>query len=268
MNEHSFANLRPDEPVRGADSPNTPDLDLEPSIFAQMIPLNQLLYRIFAFNIRAILEPAKLDIADEARELCASLEGWYDQLRSSLKYTPENHGLWARKGIGRKFTILHINHHYAGQLLFFRFLYVCQHRNDLPASDPRRLYAAKCKAHAASLCELLQRADDTPGSEVKYPLIAHLLVVASTVQLFTLLFSPDEEEISRAKQRLEQNFGRLSRLQKYWPNLDASVAKFETFHLACKAGELDVFRMDRWLLQFMLDYTQPVTKSREYNLDV
>ncbi|CAH0045352.1 unnamed protein product, partial [Clonostachys solani] len=266
MDEHSFANVRPDEPVRDANSPKSPFVDPEPSIFAQMIPLNQLLYRIFEFSSQVLRKPADTDIADETKELYASLEDWYDKLPPSLKDTPENHSSWARKGSGRKYTILHINHRYAGQLLLFRFLYICQQRSDLPANDPRQLYAAKCKAHAAGLCELLRRADDTPGSDVRYPLIAHLLVVASTIQLFTLLFSPDEEDISRAKQRLEQNFGRLSRLQKYWPNLDASVAKFETFHLACKAGELDVFRMDRWLLKFMLDYTTAVSKSREHDL--
>merc|ERR1712000_647996 len=95
-----------------------------------------------------------------------------------------------------------------------------------------------------------------------YPLMAHIVVVASTIQLFVLLFSPDEVEIAKAKTRLEQNFSLLNRLQEYWPNLDASIDKFKTFHLACMNGKADVFRMDRWLFQFMIDYARP-TASRE-----
>lgn len=260
MDELAFASLDLDMSVDSAGTPGDRNLSTEPSIFAHMIEMNQLLYRILTFNSQVMSESSGLDIIHETSKLSESLEEWYNQLPKTLLYTPEAHLRWAQQGCGRKFTILHINYNYACQLLFFRFLYLCHENTYIPASDLRRLYAERCKKHAAQLCELIQRAINIPESDVMYPLMAHITVIASTIQLFTLLFDPDEVEISRAKARLEQNFALLNQLQEYWPNLDASISKFKAFHLYCLDGQADIFRMDRWLHCFMVDYARSVTK--------
>lgn len=267
MSEPAFASLDLDEPTGSPESTGVSSISIQqPSMFANKIGLNQLLHRILTLNSEIMSDPFEVDVINETSKLCESLDGWHDQLPTSLLYTSENHSRWAQQGCGRMFTILHINYNYAGQLLFFRFLYQCHDKDDIPATDRRRLYAERCKTHATQLCDLVQRALKTPESDVMYPLMAHIVVVASTIQLFVLLFSPDEVEIAKAKTRLEQNFSLLNRLQEYWPNLDASIDKFKAFHLACMNGKADVFRMDRWLFQFMIDYARP-TASRENNDD-
>lgn len=258
MDELTFAKLDLDSPASSPGLPEPQAQSAEPSIFVHMIELNQLLHRILTFNSQIMADSPDLDVLEETSKLCSSLDAWHNQLPETLIYTQEAHSRWAKQGCGRKFTILHINYNYAGQLLFFRFLYLCHDNNHIPASDQRRLYSERCKAHAAQFCELVQRAMNTPDSDVMYPLMAHLTVVASTVQLFTLLYSPDEVAISRAKMRLEQNFSLLSQLQQYWPNMDTSISRFKTFHECCLEGKEDVFRMDRWLHRFMVDYARPI----------
>jgi hypothetical protein len=68
-----------------------------------------------------------------------------------------------------------------------------------------------------------------------------MLVVASTVHTYTLLFSADNTSIAlaRARARLERSFGVVSRLQRFWPALRASSSRLAAFHAACLAAVFD-----------------------------
>lgn len=93
-------------------------------------------------------------------------------------------------------------------------------------------------------------------------MVGHVLVIASTVQLFILLFSPDPAETTSARERLEKNFEILTTLQMYWSTLDVCFTRFREFHQACldeKKSEKS-FRMDRWMLQFLFEFAKPVTE--------
>ena len=229
-----------------------------------MIKLNAILYDINTFNAKAvsgILEEPR--VQKSVAELSASLDSWLSELPADMQYTHDNLMYWADHGCGPSFVVLHINFNHSGQLLFHRFLHSSLAPDDAsPTTNQNGACAAKCKAHAASLCEIIYQAAQHPTTEVLYPLVGHMLVIASTVHLYTLLFSADDAEIALAKARLEHNFRIISRLQKYWPSLHASFSRLDAFHKAClnenKGG--GTFRLDRWMLRFLLDFAKPVAE--------
>ncbi|KAH7141709.1 hypothetical protein EDB81DRAFT_691194 [Dactylonectria macrodidyma] len=268
MDELSFLQLTSDE-LTQLDQPTSLALSPTPesagSLFAQMIQLNQLLYRIITLSTEIVSGSIQGDEMEECTEVIrSSFDAWLAALPAEMRYTPENLSFWASKNCGQKFVILHINHNYAGQLLFYRFLNSCREDfDDGSATDPAHQYARRCKAHANGLCELIYHAMETPETDVMYPLLGHVLVITSTVQLFTLLFSPDDAEIARAKYCLERNFGIILRLQKHWPTLDASFGKFKAFHDVCLKQKQSAFLLDWWMLRFMLEFAQPINGREE-----
>ena len=95
-------------------------------------------------------------------------------------------------------------------------------------------------------------------------MVGHVLVIASTVQLHILLFSSDDAQVRAARKRLERNFNILTQLQKLWPAVDNSFERFTEFHKACEESKgSNVFRLDKWMLQFLLEFTRPVRGERE-----
>ena len=119
-------------------------------------------------------------------------------------------------------------------------------------------YASKCRQHSTALLDITYRAYSTPGSEVMYTMVGHVLAIASTVQLHILLFSSSEPAIRAARSRLEKNFEILSRLQTFWPTLDVCFTRFSEFHKACQKSKETSFRLDRWMLQFLFEFAKPV----------
>ena len=265
MDERVFTALTPTEPPISQHGPHAPpDSEHSTSLIAQMIKLNAILYDINTFNAKAVsgmLEEAR--VQGSVAELSASLDSWQSELPADLQYTHENLMYWANHGCGPSFVVLHINFNHSGQLLFHRFLHNSLAPDDpSPATNQTGACAAKCKAYAASLCEVIYQAAQHPATEVLYPLVGHILVIASTVHLYTLLFSADDAETALAKARLEHNFQIISRLQKYWPSLHASFSRLDAFHKAClnesKGG--GAFRLDQWMLRFLLDFAKPVAE--------
>lgn len=141
-----------------------------------------------------------------------------------------------------------------GQLLYYQYL----HEDSYDEGTHAGYYANKCKMHATALCEILYRAYSTPGCEVYYTMVGHVLVIASTVQLHILLFSSDESQIKAARHRLERNFEILTKLQMYWPTLDVCFTRFREFHKACQKSKESSFKLDRWMLQFLFEFAKPV----------
>ena len=112
--------------------------------------------------------------------------------------------------------------------------------------------------HATALCEILYRAYATPGCDVYYTMVGHVLVIASTVQLHILLFGSDEDQIKLARGRLERNFEILTKLQTYWSTLDSCLVRFQEFHKACIKSKESSFKLDRWMLQFLFEFANPI----------
>lgn len=225
------------------------------SLLTQMVKLNAILVEIQNLNQLAasypVFQHSHHQIVDD---LTARLEGWYNSLPIELQDTHANLSRYASLGLGHMFVAVYLGYYNYGQLLYYQFL----HEDAYDDTTFARYYADKCKSHAAGLLDITYRAYAEPGCEVYYTMVGHILVVASTVQLHTLLFSEDEVQIRAARSRLEKNFEILSKLQTFWPTLDASFTRFREFHKACQKSRETSFRMDRWMLQFLFEFAKPV----------
>ena len=225
------------------------------SLLTQMIKLNAILFEISVVNEKAASTfQFDSDHQEAVDELTTRLEDWYDNLPVGLQDTHANLSRYAALGLGPMFVAVYLGYYHYGQLLYYPYL----HGDSLDDTIQARYYADRCKRHSIGLCEILYRAYSTPGCEVYYTMVGHVLVISSTVQLHILLFSSDEIQIRAARSRLERNFEVLTRLQTFWPTLDVCFTRFREFHKACQKYKETSFRMDRWMLQFLFEFAKPM----------
>lgn len=230
------------------------------SLLTQMVKLNAILVEISLLNQQAATATASafdFNHQEAVEQLTTKLESWYHNLPVQLQDTHANLARYAALGLGPMFVAVYLGYYHYGQLLYYGFLHEDSYNDTLYA----RYYADKCKAHSIGLCEITYRAYSTPGCEVYYTMVGHVLVISSTVQLHILLFGTDEIQIRAARSRLEKNFEILTRLQTFWPTLDASFTRFREFHKACQKSKENSFRMDRWMLQFLFEFAKPVEEK-------
>lgn len=230
------------------------------SLLTQMVKLNAILIEIGELNrIAAASSSFSFEFNASVDHLTNKLDAWYANLPEQLRDTPQNLLHYANLGLGYFFVAVYLGYYHYGQLLYYQYL----HEDSYDEASHAGYYAAKCKAHSTALCEILYRAYSTPGCEVYYTMVGHVLVIASTVQLHILLFSSNEPQIMAARSRLERNFEILTRLQTFWPTLDVSFTKFREFHRACQKSNESSFRMDRWMLQFLFEFAKPIGEKTD-----
>ncbi|KAH8897243.1 hypothetical protein GQ53DRAFT_791831 [Thozetella sp. PMI_491] len=218
-------------------------------LLSQMVKLNRILSQINDFNQRCVVEDLDQHfVIHEVQEIELKLEQWRKELPENMRDHPDNLAWFASRGLGRVYVAVFLGFYHFGQLLFYQFLHGEIHEPALPA---HRGYADRCKMHAAHLCDMIYRAFATPGCDVLYAMVAHVLVIASTVQIHTLLTSPDEEAIRMARERLEKNFEVLLSLRPYWPMLDRVMSRLRAFHETCRSRMDASFVLDRWMLRFL-----------------
>lgn len=225
------------------------------SLLAQVVKLNAVLVEIGELNrAAAASQPFKPSLNASVDALTGKLEGWYANLPTQLKDTPENLQHYASLGLGHFFVSVYLGFYNYGQLLYYQYL----HEASFDETTHAGYYADKCKSNATALCEILYRAYETAGCQVYYTMVGHVLVIASTVQLHILLFSSDDEQCRAARARLERNFEILTKLQTFWPTLDVCFTRLREFHKACQKSRESSFRMDLWMLQFLFEFANPV----------
>ncbi|KAJ4181659.1 hypothetical protein NW755_010928 [Fusarium falciforme] len=268
ISEQDFRNLDLNEPAEHVASPATPSSPNSwpsHSLLARFISLNTLLYEVNQLNARIATEKLSRAQTHEAiGELAANLDTWLTGLPPQLRYTEENMAFWGSQGSGPTFVNMHMNYHHIGQLLFYSSLGASlEVADDSPASEQTLNFATKCKQHAADLCDLIWKAKQRPETDIMHSLVGHDLVTSSTVQIHTLLFSLGDEEIATAKSRLERNFEMITDLHKYWPIVSVTISKLEKFHNACLRYKDATFHLDRWMLQFILEFSQPIQERSE-----
>jgi hypothetical protein len=252
MDEGVFLSLEPGETPastfgRGSTSAS--------SLLAQMIKLNRILLEINSLNERTVSGGTSgLILENEVMELSTALDEWHNSLPTFMHDNPSNMKHYASQGLGRMFVAVYLGYYHFGQLLFYQFLHGDCHDTVLSA----RFYADKCKAHAESLCEIIYAANLVPNCDVQYTMVGHILVIASTVQIHTLLFSDNSTQIATARGRLERNFEILSQLRNYWPTLDICFTRLQAFHKACRDSMDESFRLDQWMLRFLFEFAEPV----------
>ncbi|KAJ3471446.1 hypothetical protein MRS44_001545 [Fusarium solani] len=232
-------------------------------VLAHMIKLNQILYEINSYCATVVAEEIQQEsMWNTIHKLSASLDRWYSDLPMQLRYSQDNLQHWTSQGLGPKFICLHINYNNASQRLFYQFLQLSLVSDETGSTViPTQLYAERCKRHAGDLCDLISHAKSRPETDIYYSLAGHMLVIASTVQLHTLLFGMDESEIQLAKRRLERNFEMLTDIYTYWPIVYTSFSRLKAFHNACLNSKDSSFRLDRWMLQFILEFSKPVDEK-------
>jgi hypothetical protein len=265
MDERQFASLSYDIPATPPDSSLcvSPTCNFDPqSLVAQMIRLNLLLYDIILFlNSRIVDEQEEHSTSGEFdHQLRHALDEWANNLPPRLCYSEDNVIYWADEGFGAIFITLHINYNHAGQLLFYQHLHYAQEQDQ--GDDSTQGFAQRCKQHATNLCDLIYEAKRRSDTVVLYPLAGHILCLASTVQIHTLLFGTDDDEILAAKTRLERNFEMISSMNNYWPMNHMSISRLQHFHNACLRSKDNSFHLDAWMLRFLLGFTQDI-KDRD-----
>ncbi|KAF6807728.1 C6 transcription factor [Colletotrichum sojae] len=234
---------------------------------SQMVRLNRILLDVNDFNQRCVAENPGWDALEQGVEALGSrMEAWLAALPDNMRDTPENFAWFAARGLGRTFAAVYLGYYHFGQLLYYQFLYGAAATTAInpaaPASVARRdSYAKKCKDHAARLCEVVYRAQTTPAADVRYTMAAHVLVIASTVQIHTLLFSGDEADIRTARRRLERNFELVLQLRCYWPTVDRAIGRLRAFHETARTSVDTSFVLDRWMLRFLVEFAEPMEEK-------
>lgn len=238
-------------------------------LVSQMVKVNRILMEINAFNHRCVTTNPSWDELELGVEmLTARLDGWLAGLPRAMRDTPENFAWFASRGLGRIFAAVYLGYYHYGQLLYYQFLHGAvtdpaptATTPGTPSLDRRHDYARRCKEHAARLCETVYRAHATPGADVRYTMTSHVLVIASTVQIHTLLFSDDEDDIGVARRRLERNFELLLQLQTYWPTVDRAISRLRAFHATARSGVDSSFVLDRWMLRFLVEFAESMEEK-------
>ncbi|OAA52924.1 Fungal specific transcription factor [Cordyceps fumosorosea ARSEF 2679] len=254
----------PGTPTPQQGSPGQPPLPVPSpdSLIAQAMKIGLALSKIDQINSLAASGTVHyVDLIPQVEATYQELHSWQRGLPATMANTADNLAHWTGKDQGHIFVFLHMNYHHLCQLLFYQFIHHSTHDEACPPRAAQ--FAALCRDSSSQLCELMHRAGKSPGAELLNSLVGHILAIASTVQLHALLFGEDDTEMRNARRLLEQNFELLKRLETYWPCIDMSFARFEAFHNAClRFQDGSQFRMDRWMLTFLLEFATAISESR------
>lgn len=226
-------------------------------------------------NRQIVAEDLPENDTDEAiSTLAGQLQSWKDGLPGDIQLNEQNLHLYKGKELGGSFVALHLGYHHYSTLLYFQHLDV-----DRPSSLSKT-YAERCKYHATSSSKLLRLAQNTPGCEAVYAGVGHIAVISSSVLLHTLLFGP-EHKLADTRASLNSNFEVLIQLQRYWPSLrltvsscisplstkssqNSKVNRLITFqHAFLYRTESQKYKLDRWMVRFLLDHHLPLNKDDE-----
>ncbi|KAE8376867.1 hypothetical protein BDV26DRAFT_282263 [Aspergillus bertholletiae] len=232
-------------------------------LWTWMLPLSEFHDRVMRLNDEIVQNTvSEVDIRQRVRELSQQLDGYLRSLPSHLQHTQENRTRHTSHGLGREFAILQLNYHHQCQMLYYQFLNKKSESQEGGTDHEAAMYAARCKIHAAALSQVMWDTNSRAGMECIWsPVNGHLLVVASSVLLYSLLFDTDDESVARAKKLLEQNFIMLLQFRKHWSLVELSMTRLRAFHRACQMNSTqENFDMDRWMIYFLNRYDAHVSE--------
>lgn len=225
-------------------------------IWAEMARLARIWSQIQNMNRSSVegdLGPVQLHSAVE--DLMKKLEGWRASLPPFLMDTPQNRAHYTASNLGTSFAALHLGYHYYSEVLLYQFMAKATQQNGVSVPSAQA-YSDRCTQHAMAFCDILYECDAaTYGQECHYIMLGQMLVVTSTVYVHMLLFN-ESTSISPdiLRERLQHNFSILTRLQLFWTTIESSLSRLKVFHNACLRSIEGSFDMDRWMLQFILEY--------------
>lgn len=273
LEEGAFAAMRATEP---------PDLHTEDriveeglregSLWSLVLPLTEIHGQVVLFNDELARQSlARGEIRDRVAVLTARLDYWLQSLPDGLRDTPENWQVQTERGRHREFAAMHMLYHHQSQLLYYQFLHKAVSSTSTWTSpsmqpDPEAIQCAgRCKSHATRLSEIMWNLNSTPETQCLWsPLNGHLLVIASSIHLHSMLFDTHASALESARLVLEHNFIMLLQLQKYWPSLQLSLSWLRAFHRACLMERSERhFDMDFWMIAFLNRYMNNVPERHE-----
>ncbi|KAL4925218.1 fungal specific transcription factor domain-containing protein [Aspergillus undulatus] len=232
-----------------------------PGLWSEMAKLTRIWARIHSFNKESLNRSINNhSLCVTIDNLAIELREWANGLPASLRETPANLDRYKALGLGNAFAALHLGYHYYNEVLFYQFLA----RNPTSTrqhDDIKSRYQARCEEHALAFCNLLyacRSANSQPNYQCLYVMVGHMLVVTSTVYIHMLLFSPELEKVELARHRLAKNFEILTQLRTFWATLDVALSRLQAFHNACRRSIEGSFRMDTWMLKFILEHGSSV----------
>ncbi|KAL2802979.1 hypothetical protein BJX63DRAFT_89872 [Aspergillus granulosus] len=263
LEEETFRNMDATDPPDQYSEENIEALGLRRcGLWSSMLAMSEIHVQVMRFNddiVQNLLSPDRT--RQRVREIAELLDRWLHGLPSHLRDTPENRHRFASRGLGRVFAVQWLVYHHQSQLLYYQFL---NRNTELPGGDPdheAEIYATRCRTHAAMLSQVMWDTNSVPGMECLWsPVNGHLLVVSSSILLYTLLFDMDEESIARARMLLEQNFIMLLQFRKYWPFVEISMTRLRAFHRACQLNSTqENFGIDHWMVDFLNRYDAQIS---------
>ncbi|RDW58935.1 fungal specific transcription factor domain-containing protein [Aspergillus mulundensis] len=264
LEEEAFRNMKPTDPPDQYAETRINALGLRSrGLWTWMIPLSKFHNQVMRLNDEIVENTiSESEIRRRVKGISDDIDQYFRDLPSHLQHTSENRERYFSRGLGREFTILQLNYHHQCQMLFYQFLNKKYTSSETRFNHEDAMCAARCKAHAAALSQVMWDTNSRPGSECLWsPVNGHLLVVSSSVLLYTLMFDTEDESIARAKELLEQNFLMLLQLRKHWSLVELSMARLKAFHRACqKNSTQENFDMDRWMIYFLNRYDANVSE--------
>jgi hypothetical protein len=206
MDETQFACLTPSTSV------------IRPGLWGRMVQLASIFCDVQDLHRQHVAHVISDQVADvRVQAISADLDNFVMSLPSEIRLSESNARAFAEKRVGSAYVALHLGYHHYSTLLYFHYLDLQLDRT--PSASP---FAAKCRYHAASFSDLLSMSQRIPGCEAVYFIVAHMTVVSSAALLHTLLFG-EQEEMDATRSRLQNNFGTLVELRKYWPAVEDLV---------------------------------------------
>jgi hypothetical protein len=199
--------------------PDIPDSEWRPGLWGHMVRLVEIYTQIQQLH-RQLAETVEWEetlIDESVRRLEAELAVFERRIGPELTFSRENLEVFVSRGLGSAFIAFHLGHSHYCTLLFYQYL--DQRR---PSTRNGRRYADRCKAHAASVCDVLKASREVPGAEALYNIVGHVTVVSSSVLLHTYLFG-EPHELEDSRRRLESNLESLVQLRSYWPSMEMMV---------------------------------------------
>jgi hypothetical protein len=186
-------------------------------------------------------------------EISMDLQRWQIKLPPNFKFSEQNIYIQSGLSYGAIFLGTHLSYHYNYVVLLYQFL---------SYSDPNsRRYAEQLEYHASKISEIIRWSNRVPNCKLLYSVVAHILVISSSVHLHTLLYG-DGNAAKLAKDDLDTNFEHIMTLRRLWPAVDVSAARLRLFEAACLTSNQNTWRMDRWLVKFLLHHTTNMDEDR------
>jgi alpha-L-rhamnosidase len=239
----------------------------ETGIWNSMLALTEMHGQIMQLNHDMLHNTSpEFEVRARLEVISTGLSTWLDDLPEHLRDTPENWESHVKIGLGREFAVHQLVYHHQCQLLYFQFLGRGAGSTNESIDLESRNYMERCKTHAARLSEVMWKTNSVPEMQCLWsPVNGHLLVVASSIHLHTLLFDSNAKKLTNAKILLEQNFVMLHQFQNYWPLLwTSSMERLQAFHRACQSiSTFEIFNMDRWMDHFLRCYDSQVPERFE-----